>query len=373
LCLYDVTSSYFEGQKNELAAPGYNRDGKRFKKQVVIGLMTDDQGEPVAIRVFKGNTADPSTLAVAVEALVSKLGIREIVFVGDRGMVKSKGKEVLSAAQLRWITALTDPQVRLLLKKGNLQMDLFEETPVEVSVGDRRLILRLNPDRVARDAQRRANQIEKVRAKLEQRNQLVAQKKRASPEASLKLARTLLKTYRLHRFVEPCLEGRQVVLRIDEAKRKEVALLDGCYVIETNVPKDAMDKDTVHARYKDLARVERDFRTMKTTLLELRPIFLRKAARTRAHAFVTMLALKLARRIEEKVHPLGLTVEDALERLKGVRLVSLGLPRGNLWRLPTYYAAAQQEILKVLPPLPPPMLSLTQGHHFKNGRTRNPK
>jgi hypothetical protein len=368
LCLYDVTSSYFEGQQNELAAPGYNRDGKKFKKQVVIGLLTDVSGEPLAVRVFKGNTSDPGTVATAIETLTRKLGIREVVFVGDRGMVKSKAREALGAIHFRWITALTDAQVRVLIRKGHIQLGLFEEAPVEVLVGDRRLILRRNPETVARDAQRRADQMEKVRAKMDLRNQDVEKKKRASPLASLHLAGTLLKKYRLDRFVEPVLEGRKVSFKIYEDRKADVSLLDGCYVIETNVPKESMDKDVVHTRYKDLANVERDFRTMKTTLLEVRPIFLRNAGRTRAHAFVTMLALKIARRLEAMVQPLGLTVEDAIERLKAVRLVSLGHPDLGFWRLPTHYAPAQREILDRLPPLPAPMLSLQRGHPPRNGR-----
>ena len=114
----------------------------------------------------------------------------------------------------------------------------------------------------------------------------------------------------------------------------------------------------VHDRYLDLTQVERDFRTLKTGLLELRPIFLRKEKRTRGHALVSLLALKLARELDRRMAPLGLTVEDGLERLKAVRLVRLGNSEVELWRLPTSYPRAQSEILEALPKLKPPMLSL---------------
>ena len=135
-------------------------------------------------------------------------------------------------------------------------------------------------------------------------------------------------------------------------------MLDGCYVLETDLPAAVADARTVHARYMNLPEIERDFRTMKTGQLELRPIFLRKAERTEGHALVTMLALKLVRALDQRAAPLGLTVTDALARLDGVRLVALGDPSFALWRLPDSYRAAQQEILAVLPALPAPKLSL---------------
>jgi hypothetical protein len=358
--LYDVTSSYLEGQKNELAAAGYNRDGKRYKKQVVVGLLTDARGDPLAVRVYEGNTADPKTVADPIRFLSEKLGAKQVVFVGDRGMLKSNPRATLAAAGFRFLTALTDAQVRALLKKGLLQMGLFDEEVAEVPHGDgRRLLLRLNPETRNRDRQRRADQLEKVQRKVEERNALVLDRPRARPETSVEMARSLLATYRLNRFVEARLEGRAVVLQVDEAKRADVELLDGCYVLETDVPAEAMDAETANQRYLDLTTVERDFRSMKTGLLEIRPIFLRKAKRTRAHAFVTMLALKLARALEARVADLGLTAEDALDRLGGVRLVSFADPALGLWRLPTVYAEPQRQVLDRIPPLPPPRLSRT--------------
>ncbi|MFH1809581.1 MAG: IS1634 family transposase [Pseudomonadota bacterium] len=356
--LYDVTSSYLEGQKNELAAPGYNRDGKRYKKQIVAGLLTDVHGEPVAIRVYEGNTSDPDTVEDQVRKLADQLGAREVVLVGDRGMIKAKGRELLAKEGFRYITSLTDPEIRKALATGTLQLGLFDERVTEVSDTDRRYILRRNPAMTKRTRSRRADQLARVQAKVDARNAKVAASTRADPQVSLRDADKWLATYKLNVYVTAELHHRAVRLVVDEDARTQRECLDGCYVVVTDLPASAADAQTVWDRYGDLQRVERDFRTMKTTLLELRPIFLRKANRTRAHAFVTMLALKLSRELERRVAPLGLTCEDALDRLTGVRLVTLADPALGLWRLPTRWSATQQEVLEVLPRLPPPRLSL---------------
>lgn len=188
--------------------------------------------------------------------------------------------------------------------------------------------------------------------------------------SSLKRAQALLGKYRLQAWVKVQLSGRKVVWTEDSAARQKQAELDGCYVIESDLPKEAGNTQQVHDRYLDLTQVERDFRTLKTGLLELRPIFLRKEGRTRGHAVVCLLALKLARELDRRLAPLGLTVQDGLERLKGVRLVRLGESQPQLWRLPTSYPPAQTEVLEALPRLKPPMLSLRKANRR---RLTNPR
>src|SRR6266446_6884706 len=145
LFLYDVTSSYLEGEKNALGEFGYNRDGKRGKLQIVIGLLTDPSGEPLAVRVFRGNTADPKTVATQIDILSKQFAVKDVVFVGDRGMVKSAGKKDLDGAGFRYISALTDPQIRKLLSEKIIQMELFTEQVCEVEADKQRFILRKNP------------------------------------------------------------------------------------------------------------------------------------------------------------------------------------------------------------------------------------
>lgn len=357
--LYDVTSSYLEGQHNELAAPGYNRDGKRFKKQVVVGLLTDAQGEPLSVHVYEGNRADPTTVADVVQTLAAAFGGAAVVLVGDRGMLKGPERELLSAKGFRYVTALTDPELRRHLREGTLRLEDFTDAVAEVvAVDGVRYVYRRIAATMARHRARRADQLARVQAKVDLRSAYVAAHPRAKADVSLRQAERWLVTYKLGTFVRATLEDRRVELVVDAARQAQVEALDGCYVVLSDVPTAIASAQTLWDRYGDLQRVERDFRTLKTGLLELRPIFLRKAGRTRGHALVAMLALKLTRALERRVKPLGITVAEALDRLDGVRLVSLGAPTHGLWRLPTRWDAPQRELLDVLPTLPAPLLSL---------------
>ena len=368
--LYDVTSVYFDGVHNELADFGYNRDGKKGKKQMVAGLLTDAEGEPLSIQLYRGNTNDPPTFLDAVNKLKVRLGAEEVALVGDRGMIKALGKKALGEAHFRYVTALTDPQVRALLKAGKLQMELFEDKPAEVEVEGKRYVLRRNPQTQTREGARRADQWQRVRKWIEKRNEEVKQKKRCDAQSSLRRAQALLAKYRLKGWVSVGLEGRAVVWQEDDTARAAEAQLDGCYVVESDLPVEVATTQQVHDRYVSLTAVERDFRTLKTGLLQIRPVFLCKEARTRGHALVSLLALKLARELDRRVAPLGLTVKDAIDRLKGVRLVRLGEPGMGLWRLPDRYQAAQMEVLEALPKLPSPVLSLGKPNIR---RLRNPR
>src|SRR5262247_4290606 len=127
LFLYDVTSSYLEGTQNELAAFGYNRDGKKGKMQIVIGLLCDEDGQPVSIEVFPGNTQDPHTVAAQVAKLKGRFGVTAITFVGDRGMLKNQQVEDLVQHGFHYITAITKPQIEKLLRTGTFQLELFDQ------------------------------------------------------------------------------------------------------------------------------------------------------------------------------------------------------------------------------------------------------
>jgi hypothetical protein len=337
---------------------------------MVAGLLTDGAGEPLSIQLYAGNTSDPPTFLDAVEQLKVRFGTEEIAVVGDRGMIKALGQAALGEASFRYVTALTDPQVRALLKKGVLQLGLFEDQPAEVTVGPKRYVLRCNPQTQARERARRADQWARVRAWIQARNAQVVKQPRCQPESSLRGAQARVATYRLGGWVSVRLAGRQVVWAEDAAGREQAGQLDGCYVVESDVPVAVASTQAVHDRYLDLTRVERDFRTLKTGLLEIRPVFLRKAERTRGHAVVSLLALKLARELDRRVAPLGLTVDDAVARLTGVRLVCLGDAALGLWRLAESYPAAQTEVLGVLPKLGAPVLSLTKANRR---RLRNPR
>mgnify|MGYP001577192477 FL=1 len=327
LVLYDVTSSYLEGEHNELAAYGYNRDGKRGKKQIVIGLLTAADGEPLSCRVFEGNTADPSTLATQITLLKEQFKVKEVVLVGDRGMVKAKGQKALDEQGLKYITALTQAQVRTLLKHNVLQPELFDTDLTEVEHEGRRLILRRNDAMRARECHRRQDKLHRLRQKIELRNAFVQTHLRAKAQTGLDRLQAWLKQYRLSSFVTLTLEHRAIMVHLDEQALAQSALLDGCYTVQTNVAASLMDTPTVAARYLDLQKVERNFRTLKTGLLQVRPLFLRKALRTQGHVFVAMLALKITRPFEDKLHhafgttdthPNAMTFDDALLALSRI-------------------------------------------------------
>jgi transposase len=330
LFLYDVTSTYLEGEHNALGEFGYNRDGKRGKLQIVIGLLTDPSGEPLAVRVFRGNTADPKTVATQIDILTKQFAVKDVVFVGDRGMVKSTGKKDLDGAGFRYISALTDPQIRKLLSEKIIQMELFTEQVCEVEADKLRFILRKNPEEARRLQHRLDDKQTKLRQKIAERNHYVEKSPRAKPEAGLRTLSQWISRHKLDGIVQLRLEGRQIIETVDPQAEQRALDLAGCYVIVTDVSKDQLATQAVHDSYVALQKVERDFRTMKTGMLEVRPVFVRKDSRTRGHVLCCMLALKLYRELERRLaaafgttdeDPHAITVSDALAALNRLCLL----------------------------------------------------
>jgi hypothetical protein len=362
LFLYDVTSSYLEGQHNALGDYGYPRDGKRGKLQIVIGLLTDSAGEPLAVRVFAGNTGDPATVVEQIRIVKEQFGVQELVFVGDRGMVKSKGKQALKEAGLRYISALTDPQIRRLLGEGTLQMGLFHEEICEVEAEGLRYLLRKNQAEAAREQHRWEDKLAKLKRKVEQRNEQVQRSPRCQPEAGPRNLQLWVARHKLTGQVELRLEGRTMVLERNPAAIERAMELAGCYVVVTDVSQERMSGQAVHDSYVSLQKVERDFRQMKTGLLEVRPVFVRKESRTRGHVFCCLLALKVSREMERRLHaafgttdrnPHALTLADAMAALGRLCLLEYKVDdQTTVTRLPKP-DARQKEILEALGvPLP---------------------
>lgn len=330
LFLYDVTSTYLEGEHNALGEFGYNRDGKRGKLQIVIGLLADPSGEPLAVRVFAGNTADPTTVAAQIQILTKQFAVKDVIFVGDRGMVKSAGKKDLDAAGLRYISALTDPQIRKLLSEKTLQMELFAEQVCEVEAGNERFILRKNPEEARKIEHRLEDKLTQLRQKITQRNQRVEKSSRCKPEAGLTALNQWIGRHKIAGIVPLRLDGRKIIETADPQAEQRALDLAGCYVIVTDVVKDQLTAQAVHDSYLALQNVERDFRTMKTGLLDVRPVFVRKESRTRGHVFCCLLALKLQRELERRLanafgttakDPHTVTVSDALAALNRLSLL----------------------------------------------------
>lgn len=353
LVLYDITSSYFEGQNNELASYGYNRDGKRGKKQIVIGLLTDVEGEPLAIRVFKGNTTDSTTIPDQVDLVKQQFGIKDVIFVGDRGMIKSHGKEIITKESFKYITALTNSQVRKLLKDSVIQPELFDETIQEVEHQGKRLILRCNQNLKRLEEHRRLDKLSKLQGMIEERNKFVQNSHRARADVGLKNIKTWLQDHKLHRWITLSLKEADITYAVNEEAMKDCALLDGCYVMETNVL-DHLDKEAINENYCRLQAVERDFRHMKTSHLEIRPIFVRNGARTKAHVFISMLALKILRSFEKKLSSIKtenqkdiMTIDDAMASLSRLCFLHYKKHNTQVTRLPLP-DASQQTVLSAI-------------------------
>jgi transposase len=357
LFLYDVTSSYLAGEQNALGAYGYNRDGKRGKLQIVVGLLTDDTGEPLAVRVLEGNTADPTTVPTQITILKQRFAVEEVVFVGDGGMVKATGKAALTAERIRYITALSEPQVRRLLKRNVRQLELFDEQVCEVQADGKRYLLRKNAAEARKAQHRLDDKLATLRTLVAARNAKVAAAPRCQPEAGLRGLQAWVQRHKLRAVGSLTLEERQITLTIDAVAHEQTLQLAGCDVLETDVPAEILDTQTAHERYKDLAQVEQDIRLLKTGWLEVRPIFVRKDTRTRGHVFVCMLALKLSREVQRRLAatcgstedaPHGVTLQDALDALH--RLCLLTYPLDNthsITRLPRP-DAQQARILQAL-------------------------
>ena len=292
LFLYDVTSSYLEGTHNALAAFGYNRDGKKGKMQIVIGLLCDEAGHPVSIEVFPGNTQNPHTFAAQINQVKARFGVTEITFVGDRGMIKGQQIADLIQQGCHYITAITKPQIEKLLRTGTFQLDLFDQELAEVLADEGiRYVLRRNPVRAQEVRDTRQAKLATLQALVAKYNQYLTDHPRAKPQGAWQKLVARAATLRLSDWVELTVAERTITLTINEEAQTEAAKLDGCYVLKTDLTPAQAPKEIVHDRYKDLASVEQAFRACKTGHLEVRPIFLRREAHTRAHAFVVHAGL----------------------------------------------------------------------------------
>src|SRR5499425_1305114 len=324
LFLYDVTSSYLEGTHNALAAFGYNRDGKKGKMQIVIGLLCDEAGHPVSIEVFPGNTQDPHTFAAQINKVNARFGVTEITFVGDRGMIKGQQIEDLVQQGCHYITAITKPQIEKLLRTGTFQMDLFDQELAEVLADECiRYVLRRNPVRAQEVQDTRHAKLATLQAHVAKQNHYLTDHPRANAQGALQKLVARAEKLRIADWIELTLEERALKLTVNASAQHEAAKLDGCYVLKTDLPPAQAPKEMVHDRYQDLASVERAFRTCKTAHLEVRPLFLRREARTRAHALVVMLAYQIIRYLASCWSAFDLTVAEGLHALATLCLVEV--------------------------------------------------
>ena len=309
IVLYDLSSSYFEGSTCELAALGYNRDGKRGKLQVNYGLLTDARGVPVAISVFEGNTADAKTFMPQVAQLRERFGIDEMVLVGDRGMIAQTHIDALKAeAGLQWITALRSGSLRTLAADGALQLGLFDERNLfEFTHADypgERLIACRNPQLSKQRAHKRQALLEATVEQLEPIRQRVAAGRLKGKDRIGLCVGKVLNRYKVGKHFDLVIGDASLEYAINDERVAQEAALDGIYVIRTAVPPARMNSDDVVRNYKNLSQVEQAFRSIKTVDLEVRPIYHRLADRVRAHLLLCMLAFYLKWQMMQALRPL---------------------------------------------------------------------
>lgn len=299
LVLYDVSSSYLEGRHCPLGRIGHSRDGKKGSLQIVYGLLCNAKGCPVAIEVYPGNTGDPTTLADQIAKVRTRFGLSRVVFVGDRGLLTSARirDELAPVPGLDWVSALRSEQIRKLAADGGpLQLSLFDETDLaEITHPDfpgERLIACKNPLLEAERARKRDDLLRATEGELEKVAAATRREKRAlrgKDQIGLRVGKVLGRFKMAKHFAITITDTSFTYARKPASIAAEAAL-DGIYVLRTSVPEDVLGaEDTVRA-YKDLAKVERAFRCLKTVDLHVRPIHHRLEERVRAHVFLCMLA-----------------------------------------------------------------------------------
>jgi len=313
LVLYDVTSSYFEGRRCPLARYGHSRDHRRDRPQIVYGLLCTREGLPIAVEVFDGNTADPSTLRAQIEKVKGRFAISRMVLVGDRGMITSaRIRDDLTPAGLDWITCLRAPAIQALAQDdGPLQLSLFDERDLaEISAPDifpgERLIVCRNRELAAERARKREELLVATERELARVHEQVCRKNsrlKGAAEIGMAVGAVLNRKRMAKHFDVQVTDGHlSWQRRIEQIAEEE--RLDGIYVLRTSMPAEHLDAAETVQAYKDLARVERAFRSLKTIDLEIRPIRHWMADRVRAHVFLCMLAYHVEWHLREALAPL---------------------------------------------------------------------
>ena len=310
LVLYDVSSAAFEGRTCPLGAIGHPKDGVKGRLQIVYGLLCSPAGIPIAIEVFEGNTADPKTLAAQITKIKNRFGLSRVCLVGDRGMLtNARINDELRPAQLDWISALRAPQIKALVNEGALQLSLFDEQDlVEISspeFPDERLVCCHNPVLAEERARKRGELLAATEKELAPIAAATARDKRplrGKDKIALRVGKVINHYNMAKHFTLEITDESFTFTRNTEAIAAEAAL-DGIYVLRTSLPTDTLTESEVVARYKNLADVERFFRTLNTEL-DIRPIRHRLADRVRAHVFLCMLSYYLIWHMKAALAPI---------------------------------------------------------------------
>jgi hypothetical protein len=319
MALFDLSSSWVTGRCCELAARGYSRDGKKGLPQIEYGILTDPAGRPVAVRVFKGNTADPSAFTDIVEVVRTTFGLEKLVLVGDRGMITSARIKALgelndTGAGFGWITALRAPAIaKLAADDGPLQMSLFDTQDLaEITHPDypgERLVACRNPALADERARKRSELLAATEHDLAAIAERVAADKLAGAGKIGEAVGRIIDKYKVGKHFQRTTTDTSFTYNRNHAGIDTEAALDGIYVLRTSIPATELDTAGVVTSYKNLAHIERDFRIIKTDDLDLRPIRHRLTDRVKAHVLICMLACYLTWHLRKAWAPLTFTDE----------------------------------------------------------------
>lgn len=326
---YDVTSSYLEGIHNELAAFGYNRDKKKRKRIIVVGLLCQDKGDPIAIEAFRGNTQDTQTFENQLIKLKNRFGCESITMICDRGLIREKQKKLIDKYGFHYITALPMPQILMLLNANLVKVEDFTDELKSFIYNDRRYIYRCNPERALETRRQRQERFDTAQRKVNQENQRLSEKLKASPYTAKRRIQKVLKTLCIFEWVDLNIIKKRLVLQIDEEKLKKKSAFDGCYIWTTDLSENEFSNREIYERYKDLKYIEDDFRSFKTGFLEVRPIFVRSEASTRGHLVVVMLAHMILRALRQAWSHYDKTVGEALVELNHLCLDTIQFSDGR--------------------------------------------
>ncbi len=316
LAYFDLSSSWVEGTHNELAARGYSRDKKRGMAQIEYGLLTDKDGRPVAIEVFKGNTADPTAFISIVDSIRSRFALSRLVMVGDRGMITSARISALrEVGDIGWLTCLRAPQIsKLAAKDGPLQLSLFDErdlaTFTHPDFPGERLIACRNPQLAKERARNRMELLASTDKILAPIIAAVGQGRLAGADKiGLKVGKVLNK-FKMAKHFDVVITDTEITVSRREESIAAESCLDGIYVLRTTLKDDEVDPAGVVSAYKALSNVERDFRHIKVDDIDLRPIHHYLEPRVRSHVFICMLSAYLVWHLREVLAPLTFTDEN---------------------------------------------------------------
>jgi len=327
MALFDLTSAWVSGHCCELAARGYSRDGKKGCEQIEYGVLTDPAGRPVAVRVFPGNTADPVAFTDIIEVVRTKLGIKQLVLVGDRGMITSARIDAVrelndnpkTATDFGWITALRAPAIATLAADdGPLQMSLFDTQDLaEIAHPDypgERLIACRNPALALERARKRAELLAATETQFTHIAERVARGTLAGAANIGKALGKISGKFKMDKHFDTTISDTEFRFARNQDRIDAEAALDGIYVLRTSVDAERLDPAAVVHSYKNLAHVERDFRILTSDDLDLRPIHHRLDNRVKAHLLICLLACYVVWHLRKAWAPLTFTDEHPPQR-----------------------------------------------------------